>query len=114
MKQVEILENILNILKEEGVEKKDIVILSPVKYQNSVVHQINTGTITTDPNRDNYIFFSTIQGYKGLESSVVILTDIDFSAINKDKMNLLYVGMTRAKSVLYIIAQEETAKRLGG
>ena len=46
-----------------------------------------------------------------MESPVVILTDI-VSLDDDAHMNILYVGMTRAKSALYILAQEKTAKLL--
>lgn len=65
-----------------------------------------------DPdNRDSGYFFSTVQAFKGLESPVVIYTDV--SNVFMDAMkNLFYVGITRARSALYVIASEKAAKAL--
>lgn len=48
-----------------------------------------------------HIRVGTIQGFKGLESDVVILVGIDKTAFNRTE--LLYVGATRAKAALYLL-----------
>lgn len=106
------LETILRTLDREGVTREQIVILSPTRFQNSVASLIENTPITNSINdRESAVFFSTIHSFKGLESPVVILTDID-SLSDEKRMNVLYVGMTRAKSALYILAQEKAAKLL--
>ena len=55
------------------------------------------------------ITFSTIHGFKGLENSYIILTDIN--RINDDEFkSLLYVGMSRAKVGLIILMDERSRK----
>ena len=99
-------------IEREGINYDQIVILSPIRFQNSASNLLTGTPVTLDPyNRKQAVFFSTIHSFKGLESSVVILTDID-TLTDEARMNILYVGMTRAKSALYILAQEKVAKLL--
>jgi hypothetical protein len=56
-------------------------------------------------NSPKSIRHSSIHAFKGLEASVVILTDID--QLGGSKMNsVLYVGMSRAKVRLYVLMHE--------
>ena len=50
--------------------------------------------------------FCTIQGYKGLENVVIILTDIE----NYESEKLMYVGLSRACSGLFVL-ESDAAKR---
>ena len=110
--QVEALETILRNLHREGIPYNQIVVLSPIRLQNAAGSLITETPVTSDPNeKDRAVFSSTIHSFKGLESPVVILTDID-TLSDEARMNILYVGMTRAKSALYILAQEKVAKQL--
>ena len=45
----------------------------------------------------------TIQGYKGLENTIVILTDIEGYSADK----LMYVGLSRACSALFVFETEQ-------
>jgi superfamily I DNA/RNA helicase len=51
--------------------------------------------------------------YKGLESPVVVLAEIDERVGEAELRGLLYVGATRARSHLVIVASEELVSRLG-
>ena len=62
-------------------------------------------------NRKGQIFFSTIHSFKGLESPVAILTDFDQIDHTAQK-NLLYVGMTRARSALYILLSDKARRQM--
>lgn len=88
-------------LLHQDVPDHKITILSPYKFENSVASSINV-RISQNPGDKNSIKFSTVYAYKGLENSVVILVDITDSIDSK----LLYVGMSRAKSNLIILANE--------
>ncbi len=58
------------------------------------------------------VLLQTIHGSKGLERRVVILADIDrLPAINRDE--LFYVGITRARAHLAVVAEKKTLKALG-
>jgi len=52
------------------------------------------------------IIMDTIQRFKGLESAVVIIWGLDHIDLSKDQ-ELLYVGISRAKSLLVIVAKPE-------
>ena len=101
--QIELLEDIINRLQKEKIPPDDIVLLSAAKFDNSVAKELDNVEVSLDrKNRKGKVLFSTVHSFKGLESPVVIL--IDFESIDYDRQkNLLYVGMTRARSALYVI-----------
>ena len=93
--QSEQLKSLLKELRAESIKNDDIVILSPYRYDSSVISELSDGCITNDVNqRKGKILFSTIQGYKGLESTVVILTDIDKMMGEADR-HLLYIFVNK-------------------
>ncbi len=100
--QVTELAEILKTLVNEGVKKEDITILSSKRLINSVASEITEYEFSTNERKTNAIFFSTIKRFKGLESPVIILTDLGDMSVQENR-KLLYIGMTRAKSVLYIL-----------
>jgi superfamily I DNA/RNA helicase len=111
LEQGEELEKLLRTLEREGVSKSEITILSPLTFKNSVAMQLDS--VISASRSDKHIFFSTIQAFKGLESPVIILTDIE-SLDRESQKHLLYVGMTRAKTLLYILANKTVSKYLIG
>ena len=106
--QLRALGEILDKLKSEGIPAEEIVLLSTVRYENSVVKDLEGWPVTTDYTaRRGKMLFSTVHTFKGLDSPVVILTDINHFFFANNKM-MLYVGMSRAKSVLYMLCREKT------
>lgn len=96
--------NIIVELKKNAVEDGRITILSPRKREHSVVRLLE-GIQISDyviPAVEK-ITFSTIQAFKGLENTVIILTDINSFADRK----LMYVALSRARSGLYILESME-------
>lgn len=97
------LKELLTILKElsdNSIENRRITILSPYKREKSVVSMLSGVTV------ENYtvpvpeeITFNTIQGFKGLENTVIILTDIE----SYEDIKLAYVAFSRARSGLYVL-----------
>ena len=55
----------------------------------------------------NTVLIDTIQRFKGLESPIVILWGLDTIDLSRNQ-ELLYVGMSRAKSLLVIVGKPET------
>ena len=105
--QCERLENLLKQLEKEHVAPENITILSPKKREDSVVSMIQKYDICDFRIPQGLdISFCTIQGYKGLENTVVILTDIESFSLNK----LMYVGLSRACSGLFILESEAAKK----
>lgn len=70
------------------------------------------GSVLPPPSRGNEVRVATIHRYKGLESPVVVLAEIDGRVGEAELASLLYVGATRARSHLVVIASETLAGRL--
>ncbi len=108
--QLRLLEEILGKLKQDGIPPEQIVILSTLRLENSVVKDLKGLPVTGDyQNRKGRILFSTVHTFKGLDAPVVILTDVNHFFYPNNKM-MLYVGMSRAKSLLYVLCREKTYK----
>ena len=101
------LQALLKQLSDAHINAEQITILSPKKREDSVVSMIEGYTIKDFkiPLRAN-TSFCTIQSFKGLENTIIILVDID--SFSSDK--LMYVGLSRACSGLFIL-ESESAKR---
>ena len=103
---IEILENI----EKRKIPLEKVTLLSPKKIENSLARDnryieqlIKLGLNT-----------STIQGFKGLENTIIVL--YDFDEIASEKMQrLVYIGISRAKQELYLVldkSQEEAVSKL--
>jgi hypothetical protein len=57
------------------------------------------------------VLIDTVQRFKGLESAVMILWELDTCDLSRSK-ELLYVGMSRAKSMLICVARSEVSVEL--
>lgn len=105
------LKKLVKNLKSQGVNPGDIVILSPYTFENSCFKGENifvsicsfqniTGMNFKGVSKDS-LKFSTIQSFKGMESRVVILVDLN-KFDDTDRKLLNYTAISRAKSLLYI------------
>lgn len=96
--QQKVIEDILKELVEKNIPLTKITLLSPKKIENSII------------NESEYIchlftkglFFSTIQAFKGLENTFIILFDFDEISTIESK-RLLYIGISRARQKLFIV-----------
>jgi hypothetical protein len=100
------LEQLLQQLKKEKIPPESITILAPVRREHSVVSILSITVSNYRPQKTGEITFSTIQAFKGLENSIIILTDIN--SYNYD--TLMYVGLSRARNALYIFESEAAHK----
>lgn len=101
------LSEILDRLVKSDIYPEQITILSPKKREESIVSKLEGYKIKDYKIPINQsISFCTIQSYKGLENTVIILTDIE--SFSSDK--LMYVGLSRACSGLFLLISE-AAKR---
>ena len=106
--------SIMKSLRKKGVSTKDIVILSPHRFENSMVEgksnllegigpiqpmQGVSGRIVEVP--EHAVKFSSIYSFKGLESHVVVI--IDMEKDDEFARKLLYTGISRAKSKLIVL-----------
>ncbi len=95
-----------HLIKDMQVPAEDIAILSghrPEKGPLAGLDRIGAFELTesTDP-EPGKVTFVTIHRFKGLERPVVVLLDID-SYIERATDEILYVGLTRARSHLVVI-----------
>ena len=101
------LQETIEALISNGASSNKITILSPVKRESSVVRHIRKYKITDYKAEVNdTITFCTIQGFKGLENTIIILTDI--SSFGNEQ--LMYVALSRAAAGLYVIESNSAAK----
>jgi len=89
---------------EEGVPQSDVVILSSHALAKSDFADARLGHFRLIENGDKGkgILFSSIRGFKGLESPAVILCELE----NLDDMTSdqqLYVGLSRARNYVAIV-----------
>jgi hypothetical protein len=100
------LQKILEDLIGSGIESGKITILSPVKRENSLTCGIRRLRIDNyTPGKKSSISFCTIQGFKGLENTIIVLADID----SFSNSQLMYVGLSRATTCLYVIESNDAA-----
>lgn len=110
--QLKLLTNELRQLLGGGVLARDIVVLSSRGCSNSVIGDLiaqkdfdavpyGTG------HRDEQLRFATIQSFKGLESKVIVLTDVEALSWARDRA-LNYVACSRAMSYLSILMSKKT------
>lgn len=107
---VEVLSNLLR----DGVKPADIAVLSRLRLENSHVSAVRQGhgfslhemgAAAQRQTRDPSVGFATVHGFKGMESPVVILCDVD-DVGDGEPQGLLYVGMSRARSCLIVLINE--------
>ncbi len=102
-KQLEkLLSSILHrLIVDEQIAAEEIVILSPYRKKSWFIDQrIGNFQLTESLNpRANEVTCTTIYKFKGLESKVLILADID-QAVSQE---LLYIGYSRARSYLILL-----------
>ena len=96
LKVVEVLDQLINNYKAKGL--KDIVILTMKTEDTSLLSK----KVEDGYYRKNYLF-TTCRKFKGLESDVIILIDIDESAFVEGNKLLFYVGSSRARLKLDVI-----------
>lgn len=94
----------VNAILDECKEKqyKDIVLLTCKTEDSSCLSQeCNGGVYTYNKMK---IPFTTCRKFKGLEADAVIITDLDKSTLENDDLRIMYVGTSRARFKLYLIA----------
>jgi superfamily I DNA/RNA helicase len=93
-----------------GYKGNDITILSTHRKSPVPERQLDPkwrGRIKEYSNGESqYVQWTTIHSFKGLESPAIILTDIDRLSDEK-AINLLYVGISRAQSNLTLLLSQD-------
>ena len=117
---VKSLSNTIDRLVNDGLSADELMILSPKRLENSALAgetQIS-GLPIVDVSRSlevdrECIRFSTIHSFKGLESTVVIVIDID-GVEGIHEQSLMYVGMSRAHALLILMIHEQARRSVDG
>ena len=108
------IKRIVKRLKMNGIKNNEITILSRYNYEDSVfkgnnflkdIARVKNITDYSENKQDDYIRFSTIHSFKGLESKIIILCDVD-KIDDIDSKTLNYVAISRAKLLLYILCKQ--------
>jgi KaiC/GvpD/RAD55 family RecA-like ATPase len=105
------LDRIIRVLREAGQKASDVVILGPRRRENSLLGDrtsIGGWSLRDLPDvNSGDLAYSTIHAFKGLERPIVIIVDAE-GASKEDSDSLLYIGMSRARLRLFILAPETT------
>lgn len=110
--QAAMLISTLNELQVEGFSPQDIIILSANSDNKSLAKSVATKNHNSliapfDEASENQIRYCSIHSFKGLESSVVIITDLH-DLTNLQVQSLTYIAITRTLSRMILILHEST------
>lgn len=111
----------LQRLLNNGVSKGDITILShlPITqssvqatdaYQRGQIFELDEETAENWPADE--VTFATVSDFKGLENRFILVVDIDALDDSERDVNLLYVGMSRARAGLWIAVHRRLERRM--
>lgn len=110
LKRIESL--IDTLVNKEGIKIKDITVLTIKTEDKSIINQSpKLKSLSQTSNPHGFTFTST-RKFKGMESEIVIVVDIDHELIDSDlAKRMLYVASSRAKNLLYLfcVADSDTA-----
>lgn len=102
-----------NLVEEERVPLDDIVVLTPSGKDKSRLRSRGRvdGFRLSDTVEPGTVLATSVHGFKGLERPVVILAELGDKHL-EDLAQYLYVGGSRARSHLVVLAAEPVAKDL--
>ena len=107
------IEKLIKDYKSKGFKNNEITILTTLTEERSVLNgqeYIGDDKIVKEIDNEN-IFFTSSRKFKGLESNVIIIVDVEKEEfLDEEKKRNLYVAASRAKHKLDIIvnaSQEE-------
>ena len=98
---------------ERGYESNDIVILSLSTEKESIMNGINkiSGVPITREKTNSSILFTTAKKFKGLESRVIIVVDINEESFADEKAKRnFYVACSRATQSLFLMVDGDEEK----
>lgn len=104
-----------HLIKDNGVAPADVAVLMgsgracPLERGQRIGAFETTTDQAAEPSK---VLLETVRRFKGLERQVVILTAID-DLPAAEETGLLYVGLSRARAHLVIVAAEKTMERVG-
>lgn len=111
------LAKVLNGLENSGYLNTGVTILSMAAESDSVASRMPDGKWKSrlrrlgSPTDEKSVVFSSVYRFKGLESPIVILTDINQDSL-ESKLEGLYVGITRSTLKTILLVEEQVAEAL--
>ncbi len=109
MKQL-LRRNLHQLIIQEKVQAQDIVILTPKSPDKSMLGSLgllgNFRLVDHPTGASGEVFYTTIYKFKGLESPIVILIEME-AEYAPDMQKLFYIGSSRACNHLIVIAHQE-------
>jgi len=109
--QKELVIKQLNQLLEKDLPRNELIILSQRKFENSCIGSLSGIEIRNIKHTNEivkeqqYLGFTTVQSYKGMESNYVMITDI-VDLESESAKSLLYVAMSRARYGLIMLVSD--------
>ena len=73
-------------------------------------YQIAKSNFNIDKTKENCITLDSIRRFKGLEKTVIIVTNLD--EITKETVKNLYTGLSRARAHLVIISNKKVINQI--
>jgi superfamily I DNA/RNA helicase len=107
---------ILMDLVRKNFRSQDIVLLGTKSQRRTTLthgSKIGQFRLVADRKEVADLLTMTVHRYKGLESPVVILCELD-DDLKDNLKEILYIGMTRPMGMLYVLHSSETKKALQG
>jgi superfamily I DNA and RNA helicase len=102
-----------NLVEEEHVPLEDIVVLTPSGTEKSRLRSRGTvdGYRLSESVEPGTVLATSVHAFKGLERPVVILAELGDKHL-EDLRQYLYVGASRARNHLVVLATEPVAREL--
>ena len=116
---MEVLGQVLKELRSGGADPADIVVLTPKRASKLAGQRVLGGwRLHSRDQRDGDVLWETIHSFKGQDRAIVILTELDDLRDLSERPDqrvetLLYVGCSRARVLLIVIAPPALATSLG-
>jgi hypothetical protein len=105
------LEHVATTLRRQGCKPEDMIILSPSRFETGPLARVTRiagwPVSDFDQAQPHEVPRCTIHAFKGLERAIVILANIDTRDADEAD-NLLYVGMSRARTRLFLLCSNGT------
>lgn len=101
------------LVKEDKISTEDIVVLTPKGTNSTSLRSRDKigklPLVPVEQREAGEIGWSTVRRFKGLESPIVIITELDGEIAKSAHLReLVYVGVTRARDYLYLIGASDT------
>lgn len=103
-----------SLLEERGWLPEHIAVLTTQhRHPVQVEYGTDKAAYWNDLWSRDYVFYSTVGGFKGLERPVVVLAVDGFHG-DLDPAHVLYTGMSRARDLLIVVGSPDVIEQAGG